>query len=140
MTIRRSAGFSLVEILIVLFIIGLLFSLVGPRIQQAITKSGETATQATLNAVKNAIFEYQMEVGNYPKTLQHLVENVDSNPKWKGPYLEGQKEVPTDKWGNALMYNLPPKVFTKEFKFFEVLSYGPKGDAAEPAEYFKQGS
>lgn len=140
MTMRKSAGFSLVEIMIVLFIIGLLFSLIGPRIAKVILSGNETATQATLNSIKNAIFEYQMDIGSYPKTLQHIIENVDNNPKWKGPYLEGQKEVPVDKWSNALMYNLPPKVFTKEYKYFEILSYGPKGEAAEPADYLKQGA
>lgn len=140
MSIRKSAGFSLVEIMIVLFIIGLLFSLIGPRIAKVILSGNETATQATLNSIKTAIFEYQMDIGSYPKTLQHIIENVDNNSKWKGPYLEGQKEVPADKWGNSLLYNLPPKVFGKEYKYFEVLSYGPKGEAAEPTEYLKQGA
>ena len=140
MNMRRSAGFSIMEILIVLFIIGLILSMVGPRIQKALRSGNTTATQATLTALKNAIFDYQMEVGGYPKTLQHLVENVDSNPKWKGPYLEGQTEVPLDKWGNAFMFNQPPKVFQKEYKFFEVLSYGEDGQNAETANYLKQGS
>lgn len=140
MTMKRSAGFSLMEMMVVLFIIGLILSMVGPRIVKLMKSGNETATQSTLTAVKNAILEYQMDVGGYPKTLQHLVQNVDNNPKWKGPYLEGQTEVPTDKWNNPLVYNLPPKIFTKEYKYFEIISYGEKGENAEPTEYLKQGS
>ena len=80
MTFKRSTGFSLIEIMVVLFIMGLLFSMIGPRIAKVMKDGSTTATQATLNAVKTAILEYQMEIGNYPKTLQHLVENVDKNP------------------------------------------------------------
>lgn len=140
MTMRRSAGFSLMEMMVVLFIIGIIFAMVGPKVIKVMTQGRQTSTQQLLTAVKSAILEYQMEVGGYPKTLQHLVENVDKNPKWKGPYLEGKTEVPVDAWGAALMFNVPSKVFTKEYKYFEILSYGEKGEAAEPAEYLRQGS
>jgi len=141
MEMRRSTGFSLMEMMVVLFIIGLILSMVGPRIVKQMAKGKETSTEATLSAIKNAILEYQMDIiGGFPKTLQHLVENVDKNPKWKGPYLEGKSEVPVDAWGNALMFNQPPKVFTKQYKFFEILSYGENGVTAEPTDYLKQGS
>jgi general secretion pathway protein G len=140
MNMRRSAGFSIMEIMVVLFIIGLILSMVGPRIVKLMSSGNETATKATLTAVKNAALEYQMDMGNLPKTLEHLVKNVDSNPKWRGPYMEGQTEVPTDKWGNGLVYNIPPKVFTDKYKSFEVFSYGEKGEGAEQSEYLLQGS
>ncbi len=81
-----------------------------------------------------------MDIGGYPRSLQNLVENVDNNPKWRGPYLEGQKEVPLDKWNNAFIYNNPPKIFTKEYRTFELISYGEKGEAATPEEYLKTGA
>ena len=140
MNIRRSSGFSVMEMLIVLFIIGLILSMVGPRIAKVLMKGNETATETTLRAIKNAIIEYQMDVGTYPKTLQHLVQNVDNNPKWKGSYLEGQSDVPADKWGNALEYHQPPTIFTKEFKFFEIISYGANGRDADQGSYMRQGS
>ncbi len=140
MTMRRSAGFSLMEMMVVLFIIGIILAMTGPKIMKMMSKGKETSSQQLLTAVKSAVLEYQMEVGGYPKTLQHLVQNVDNNPKWKGPYLEGKTEVPADAWGAALMFNVPPKVFTKEYRYFEILSYGEKGEAAEPTEYLRQGS
>lgn len=139
MTIRRSAGFSVMEMLVVLFIIGLIMSMVGPRVVKLMKSGSQTSTQATLGAMKSAILEYQMDVGSYPKTLEHLVKNVENNPKWHGSYLEGKTEVPLDAWNNTLMFNQPPKV-KKEYKYFEILSYGEKGEAAEPTEYLHQGS
>ena len=140
MNIRRSAGFTMVEIMAVLFIIGLILSMVGPRISKYMASSKVSSTEALLSAVKSAVVEHQMDTGSNPKTLQHLVEDVDKNPKWKGPYLEGKTEVPADSWGAPLMYNIPPKVRTKEYKYFEILSYGEKGEAAEPEEYLHKGS
>lgn len=140
MNMRRSAGFTMIEIMAVLFIIGLILAMVGPRIQKIMSGGNVTATQALLGTIKSAVQEYQMDLGSMPKTLEHLVKNVDNNPKWKSPYIEGTTEVPADKWGNPLMYNNPPKVFTKEYRYFEVLSYGEKGEAAEPEEYLRQGS
>ena len=140
MNMRRSAGFSMMEIMAVLFIIGLILSMVGPRIVKMIGKGNTTATESLLGTVKSAVLEYQMDVGGNPKTLEHLVKNVDNNPKWKGPYIEGMTDIPLDKWDRPLMYNNPPKVFTKEYKYFEILSYGEKLEAAEPEEYLHKGS
>lgn len=140
MHMRRSAGFSMIEMTIVLFIIGLILSMVGPQIAKVLLSGKETGTKSMLSAIKNAIAEYDMDLGHRPKTLQHLVQNVENNPKWKGPYLEGQTEVPADKWDNPFVYNMPPKVFKKEYKFFEIYSYGDGGEDADPATYLKQGS
>lgn len=140
MNVRRSPGFTIMEMLVVLGIIALIMSMVGPKIAQVMMSGNKTATVATLGAVKNAIFEYQLEFGTYPKTLEHLVKNVDNNPKWKGPYIEGTTEVPADKWGNTVMYNKPPKVFGDKYKYFEILSYGEGGESAETSEYLHAGS
>lgn len=140
MNMKRSAGFSIMEIMVVLFIIGLILSMVGPRIVKLMSGGNETATKATLSSLKNAAVEYQMDIGSLPRTLEHLVKNVDNNPKWRGPYLEGQTEVPADKWGNAIVYNVPPKVFSDKYKSFELYSFGEKGEGSEQSEYLTQGS
>ena len=140
MKMRSSPGFSMMEILVVIVIIGFLATMVGPRVVNLLRSGKTTATQSTLTGLKAAILDYQMQIGNYPKSLQHLVENVDNNPKWQGPYLEGQKEVPLDKWNGVFIYNNPPKVFLKEYRTFELISYGEKGEAATPEEYLKQGA
>lgn len=140
MTIRRSAGFSVMEMLVVLFIIGIILSMIGPKVVKLMLRGRETSTEQTLGAIKNAILEYQMELGSNPKTLQHLVENVDKNTKWKISYLDGRTEVPLDAWSRPLIYNIPPKIFTKEYKYFEIFSYGANGENADSSEYIKQGS
>lgn len=140
MNMRRSGGFTIVELLVVLFIIGLILSMVGPRLAKILSRGNETATMSTLTSLKNGILQYQMDLSVLPKTLEHIVKNVDNNPKWDGPYMEGQIEVPTDKWGNALTYNIPPKVFGNKYKIFEVFSFGPNGESADPSEYLSQGS
>lgn len=103
-----NAGFSLLELLVVVLIIGLLTSIVGPRFMAQIGRSEVTTAKAQLDAFDKALQAYRMDMGRYPDAgvgLRALTEQVASEPRWRGPYLKGQ--IPLDPWGTAYQYRVP---------------------------------
>ena len=133
MTEKRDA-FTLMEILVVVFIIGLLATLVGPRVIGLMTKGKISATKATLSAIKTGLVEYKQDIGHFPTAREGgldalvIMPNIKGNEKWEGPYLEAQEEVPLDSWGNEFEYNLPPVMYKTKYKYFEVISQGEEGE------------
>ncbi|MBX9830476.1 type II secretion system major pseudopilin GspG [Candidatus Babeliales bacterium] len=124
---KKSSAFSMIEILVVVFIIGLLATLVGPNVMKLMTGGQTSAAKSMVTSFKAALADYRMDMGALPSQregLQALVQNINNNPKWNGPYLEGQTEVPKDPWSNDYVYNRPPQVFTSKYKTYEVFSYG----------------
>ena len=106
---RRSArGFTLLELLVVMVIIGLLAGYVGPRLFAQIGKSEVKATKAQIDALQKALDQYRIDTGRYPATEQGLavlVQRPADEPKWGGPYLA--KAVPADPWGRPYLYPSP---------------------------------
>jgi len=101
-------GFTLLELLVVMVIIGLLASYVGPRFFEQVGKSETKATRAQIDAFGKALDTYRLDVGHYPTTqqgLRALIEKPANEAKWSGPYL--QKDVPTDPWGQSYQYKVP---------------------------------
>ena len=95
------AGFTLLELLVVLVIIGLLASYVGPKYFSQVGKAEAKIAKAQIEAFEKALGQYRLEVGRYPTTelgLDALVSRPANEPKWGGPYLA--KGVPLDPWGN----------------------------------------
>ena len=141
----KKDAFTIMEILVVVFIIGLLATLVGPRVVELMTKGKVTATKATLTSIKGALTEYNMDIGHFPSKkygLQALVEDVEGLgvKKWKGPYLSGREEVPEDGWGFEFVYNKPPEHFKKRYKNFEIISHGSEGEDSPKDEWFVDGA
>jgi general secretion pathway protein G len=104
----RRGGFTLLELLVVMVIIGLLASYVGPRYFDQIGKSEVKAARAQLDAFDKALATYRLDTGHYPPTeqgLKALVERPSDEVKWGGPYLS--KALPTDPWGRAYAYKNP---------------------------------
>ena len=105
---RIGTGFTLMELLIVLVIIGLLASFVGPRYFGQLSKSEVKTARAQLVALEKALDHYRLDVGHYPSTEQGLVA-LNSRPgneaRWDGPYLDG--DIPADPWGYAFVYTAP---------------------------------
>src|SRR5215217_4081774 len=98
-------GFTLLELLVVMVIIGLLAGYVGPKYFAQIGKSEVKATRAQLDALAKALDQFRLDTGHYPSTEQGLVTLVErpaNEPKWAGPYLT--KNVPLDPWGQPYVF------------------------------------
>ena len=100
-------GFSLIELLIVMIILGLLASLVGPKMFGKLGMAKQKTAKTQIEMLMTALDAYRLDMGTYPSTqegLEALVENPGSD-NWDGPYLA--KEVPLDPWGNPYNYENP---------------------------------
>jgi general secretion pathway protein G len=105
-TLQR--GFTLLELLVVMVIIGLLAAYVGPKFFSQIGKSEVKAARAQIDALEKALDQYRLDVGRYPSTeqgLAALMARPGSEKKWGGPYLK--KAVPDDPWGRPYAYRQP---------------------------------
>ena len=119
----RGRGFTLLELLVVLVVLGLLVSIVGPRYFNQLGKSEAKAAQAQVASIAKALDLYRVDVGRYPSTEQGLAALTAApanEPRWRGPYL--QKAAPADPWGRAYVYKAPG-----DHGEFDLLSYGKDG-------------
>jgi general secretion pathway protein G len=111
---RPSLGFTLIEMLVVVVIIGVLASIVGPRFFGKADEAKIAAAKSQLEVFSLALDSYQLDTGDYPSQeqgLKALVEkpNTGTIPKnWNGPYLR-KREIPLDPWGRAYGYVKPGK-------------------------------
>ena len=123
-TSRASAGFTLLELLVVIVIIGLLAAFVAPKYFGQIGKSKSQMARAQIEALDKAIDQYRLDTGQYPTTAQGLVAlsvQPANEANWHGPYLK--KATPTDPWGRAYLYTSPGN----DQREFEIVSYGRDG-------------
>jgi general secretion pathway protein G len=119
---RRIAGFTLLELLVVIVIIGLLAAYVAPRYFSQVGKSEVQVARAQIDALEKALDQYRLDTRRYPSTeqgLQALVARPAGEANWNGPYL--RKAVPDDPWGNAYVYR------NAGGDNVEILSYGQDG-------------
>jgi general secretion pathway protein G len=118
-------GFTLLELLVVMVIIGLLVGYVGPMYFKQVGKSEIKAAKAQIDSFGKALDQYRLDVGHYPTTEQGLAALQDKPPnenKWDGPYLK--KGVPVDPWGNPYVYKRPG-----DHGEYDLLSYAKDGVA-----------
>jgi general secretion pathway protein G len=116
-------GFTLLELLVVMVIIGLLAGYVGPKYFAQVGKSEVKATRAQIDSLEKALDQYRLDVGHYPTTehgLEALVRKPSGENRWQGPYLK--KDVPNDPWGTAYQYRQPG-----EHGDFDLFSFGKDG-------------
>ena len=129
-SVGNQDGFTLLELLVVMVIIGLLASFVGPRYFSQIGKSEVKSAKAQLDALEKALDQYRLDLGKYPSTEQGLVALVSrpaNEAKWDGPYLK--KTVPPDPWGNQYTYKFPG-----EHSEFDLWSFGRDGQPGGAGE------
>lgn len=120
---RSARGFTLLELLVVVVIIGLLAGLVAPSYFDSVSKSKSKIAKAQIESLDKALDQYRLDVGSYPTAEQGL--NALNTPppgitKWQGPYLK--KALPTDPWGNDYSYVLKPGAGS-----IDIISYGADG-------------
>lgn len=104
----RQRGFTLLEILVVVVIIGLLAGIVAPRLFKSVTKSEVTTAKAQIESLGKALDQYRLDIGHYPSTQQGLAaltHKPAEESRWDGPYLK--KDAPLDPWGNPYVYRYP---------------------------------
>jgi len=127
---ESAAGFTLLELLVVVVIIGLLAGFVAPRYFGQVGKSEMAVAKAQIDALEKALDQYRLDTGRYPSNelgLKALVDRPASEPKWLGPYL--RKSVPLDPWGKPYMYKVPG-----EKGDFDLVSYGKDGQPGGAGE------
>ncbi|MBV8501063.1 MAG: type II secretion system major pseudopilin GspG [Paucibacter sp.] len=120
---HTSSGFTLLELLVVMVIIGLLAGYVGPRFFGQIGKSEVKVARAQIDAFQKALDQYRLDAGHYPSTeqgLAALMTRPADEPKWAGPYLS--KALPKDPWGHDYQYKQPG-----EHGEYDLLSFGKDG-------------
>jgi general secretion pathway protein G len=126
----RRRGFTLLELLVVMVIIGLLAGYVGPRYFAQVGKSEVKVTRAQMDALEKALETYRLDVGRFPSNAQGLAAlfaKPDDEPRWAGPYLK--KAPPPDAWGRPFQYKSPG-----EHGDFDLLSLGRDGRSGGSGE------
>ena len=121
---RGEGGFTLIEILVVITIIALIMSLVGPRVLNYLGESKAKAAKIQIQSFGSALDLFNLDTGRYPSTaegLNALVQSPGTIPSWNGPYLKGGV-VPNDPWGKPYTYRSPG-----EHGPFDITSYGADG-------------
>ena len=136
MRIQKSNAFTLMEIMVVLFIIGFLVAYVGPKVARQFTKAGKFKAKMQVTKVKDALMEYKQDVGHYPTQREGLSALVvkpstKGSNNWDGPYGGVDEDDLLDTFGNEFEYNNPPVKYKGKYRYFEIIS---PGDAAEDKE------
>lgn len=130
--LRRAAqaGFTLIEMLVVITIIGLIMALVAPRVLNYLSESKVKAAKIQIASFESALDLYYLDAGHYPSSsegLAALVQRPSDSGAWNGPYLKGGV-VPTDPWGHPYVYRSPG-----EHGAYDIISYGVDGQQGGPA-------
>lgn len=130
---RISIGFTLLELLVVLVILGLLAAYVGPRYFSQLGKAESKTAQTQINAFRKALDAYRLDTGSYPTTAQGLMalyQKPNQINNWFGPYLD--KPPPADPWGKAYEYRQPGQ--HGEYDLFTLGKDSSPGGLAENAD------
>lgn len=119
----KRKGFTLIEIMLVVIIIGILVAMVMPRLVGRSEQARIQAANADINGgIALAMDLFETDIGHYPDKIEDLRVNPGLGDKWKGPYL---KKDPKDPWGNSYIYK---KISASEY---ELSSAGPNGQAGD---------
>ena len=131
-------GFTLLELLVVLAILGLLIGLVAPAALRQLGSAKEKIAHQSIERIGSVLDIYKLDVGTYPTTEQGLlalVERPSGVSRWNGPYLKGDK-VPEDPWGRPFIYHNPSQRPGHEYDLYSLGPTGQPGGTGDAATIF----
>lgn len=137
LTRRSGRGFTLLEMLVVMVIIGLLAGLVGPRLFGKVDASKVQTARTQIKMLKSALGILQLDIGQFPPAEQGLKWLAEApaaealKATWKGPYIDGK--LPPDPWGNAYLYRVPGQA-GQPFSIISTGSDGREGGEGQAAD------
>ena len=123
---RNQRGFTLLELLVVLAILGLLIGLVAPAALRQLGSAKEKIAHQSIERLASVLDIYKLDVGTYPTTeqgLQALLVRPEGVENWSGPYLKGET-IPADPWGHPFLYRMPSE---RQGHDYDLYSLGPSG-------------
>lgn len=123
----RRTFFTLMEMVVVIAIIALLATIVTPLYFRHVKKAKINTAKTQIKLLEQAIFDFKMDVGRVPSSLDELTQKGSNSEKWDGPYLK--QKVPKDPWGNSYVYTNPG-----QHSEFDLMSYGSDGQSGGSGE------
>jgi general secretion pathway protein G len=119
--VSRKAGFTLIELIVVIALVAVLAAVVAPNLLGKATEANRKSALVQLEKLSSAVELYRLETGRYPEELIDLVEQPQGLERWQGPYVRKQSQL-LDPWGNELVMKVPG-----ENGPFDIVSYGGDG-------------
>lgn len=130
---EREGGFTLLELLVVIVILGLLIGLVAPAVLRQLGHAKDSIAKQSIEQIGSVLDLYKLDAGSYPSTqdgLQALITKPDDDDAWAGPYLKSG-QLPRDPWGHLYLYQSPSSRPGLEY---DLCSLGPSGKSGQPGD------
>jgi len=137
---REQRGFTLLELLVVLAILGLLIGLVAPAALRQLESSKEKIAHQSIERMAGVLDIYKLDVGTYPTTeqgLQALIDRPSGVARWNGPYLKGAN-VPEDPWGRPFIYHNPSQRTGHDYDLYSLGRTGQPGGTGDAATIYNE--